>query len=41
VRVPAEAVSDLLAHGFVPVLQGATPASKRAKPILSNRSTKG
>ena len=41
VLVPAEAASELLAHGFVPVLQGATPASKRAKPILGNRSTKG
>ena len=26
VLVPAEAASDLVAHGFVPVLQGATPA---------------
>ncbi len=41
VLVPAEAASELPAHGFVPVLQGTTPASKRAKPILSNRSTKG
>src|SRR6266436_1222703 len=41
VLVPAEAASDLLAHGFVPVLQGATPASRRAKPILGDRSTKG
>jgi hypothetical protein len=41
VLVPAEAASELLARGFVPVLQGATSASKRAKPILSNRSTKG
>ena len=41
VLVPAEAASDLMAHGFVPVLQGATPASRRAKPILGDRSTKG
>jgi hypothetical protein len=41
VLVPAEAASELLAHGLVPVLQGATPASKRAEPILVNRSTKG
>ncbi len=41
VLVPAEAASDLLAHGFVPVLQGATRASRRARPILRNRSTKG
>jgi hypothetical protein len=41
VLVPAEAASELLAHGFVPVLQGTTPASRRAKPILGDRSTKG
>jgi hypothetical protein len=42
VLVPAEAASELPAHGLCPCfLQGTTPASKRAKPILSNRSTKG
>jgi hypothetical protein len=41
VLIPAEAASELLAHGFVPVPQDATSASKRAKQILSNRSTKG
>jgi hypothetical protein len=41
VLVPAEAACELLAHGFVPVLHGATPKSKRGKPILGNRSTKG
>jgi hypothetical protein len=41
VLVPAEAASELLAHGFVPVLQGATPESRRTKPIMGNRSTKG
>jgi hypothetical protein len=41
VLVPAEAASELLAHGFVPVLQEAIAASSRAKSSPSNRSTKG
>ena len=41
VLVPAEAASELLAHGFVPVLQGATSVPRRAKPVSTSRSTKG
>jgi hypothetical protein len=41
VLVPAEAASELLAHGFVPVLQLATSMSRRAKPLAANRSTEG
>jgi hypothetical protein len=41
VLVPAEAASELLAHGFVPVFQGATPASSGAKSKLGNRPTIG
>jgi hypothetical protein len=41
VLVPVETASHLVAHGFVPVLQGATPASRRAKPVLADRSTEG
>ena len=41
VLVPAEAASELLAHGFVPVPQGATPASSGAKSKLGNRPTIG
>ena len=33
VLVPAEAVSDLLAHGFVPTLQVAAPAPKSSKRL--------
>jgi hypothetical protein len=41
VLVPAEAVCELLAHGFVPVVSSLVPASRRAKPMPGNRSTKG
>ncbi len=41
VLVPAEAASDLLAHGFVPVLRETMVASSRAKSSLTNRSKKG
>ncbi len=41
VLVPAEAAAELLAHGFVPVLQGATSTSRRAKPVPVNRPIKG
>jgi hypothetical protein len=41
VLVPAEAASELLAHGFVPVLEEAMAASSRAKSPPSNRSAKG
>jgi hypothetical protein len=40
VLVPAEAVSELLAHGFVPVFEE-TMLSSREKSALSNRSKKG
>jgi hypothetical protein len=41
VRVPAEAASELLAHGFVPVLEETMLALARAKSSPSNRSQKG
>ena len=41
VRVPAEAASELLAHGFVPVFEEAMLALGRAKSSPSNRSQKG
>ena len=42
VLVPAEAVCELLAHGFVPVFeQGMVQAATRAKPSPSSRSKKG
>ena len=41
VLVPAEAVCELLAHGFVPVLAGPMAASSRAKSAPSNRFRKG
>jgi hypothetical protein len=40
VAVPAEAASELLAHGFAPVLEAAS-APKRAKPSPVARSRKG
>jgi hypothetical protein len=40
VLVPAEAVSELLAHGFVPVFDETMVASSRAKSAPSNRSDK-
>jgi hypothetical protein len=41
VRVPAEAASELLAHGFVPVFEETMLALGRAKSSPSNRSKKG
>ena len=41
VLVPAEAVSELLAHGFVPVYEETTVASTRPKSASSARSKKG
>lgn len=41
VLVPAEAAYELSAHGFLPSPRGELPASKRAKRVLSNRSTRG
>ena len=41
VVVPAEAASELFAHGFVPVFEGTMLASSRAKSAPSNRSKKG
>jgi hypothetical protein len=42
VLVPAEAVCELIAHGFVPVLeQVMVVAAARAKSLPSNRSKKG
>ncbi len=41
VLVPAEAASELFAHGFVPVFEGTMLASSRAKSASSNRSKKG
>jgi hypothetical protein len=40
VRVPAEAVSELIAHGFVSVLPGTGLASRRAEPSPSHRPEK-
>jgi hypothetical protein len=40
VRVPAEAASELSAHGFVPILEETVIALGRAKSSLSNRSKK-
>jgi hypothetical protein len=40
VRVPAEAASELLAHGFAPVFEETVPLG-RAKSSPSNRSKKG
>jgi hypothetical protein len=41
VLVPAEAASELLAHGFVPVFEEMMEAVSRAKSSPSNRSKKG
>ncbi len=41
VHVPAEAASELLAHGFVPVFEETMIALGRAKSSPSNRSKKG
>ena len=41
VLVPAEAAFELLAHGFVPVLQSPTSTSTRTRPVPVNRSVKG
>jgi len=41
VLVPAEAASELLAHGFVPVFEETMEAVSRAKSSPSNRSKKG
>jgi hypothetical protein len=41
VIVPSEAVSELLAHGFVPVFEETIVASSRAKSAPSNRSKEG
>ncbi len=41
VLVPAEAVSELLAHGFVAVFDETMVASSRPKSAPSNRSKKG
>lgn len=41
VRVPAEAVSELSAHGFVPVFEGEVAPAKRVKSPSGNRSKKG
>jgi hypothetical protein len=41
VRVPAEAASELSAHGFVPVSEETMAALDRAKSSPSNRSKKG
>jgi len=41
VLVAAEATSDLLAHGFVPIFEEAIAASTRVKASPSNRSQKG
>jgi len=41
VRVPAEAASELLAHGFVPVFEETMVALGRAKTSPSNRWKKG
>jgi hypothetical protein len=41
VLVPAEAVSELLPHGFVPVFEEPIVASSRAKSAPSNRRKKG
>ena len=40
-RVPADAASELLAHGFVPVFEETMVALSRAKSSPSNRSKKG
>jgi hypothetical protein len=41
VRVPAEATSELLAHGFAPVFEETMVPLGRAKSSPSNRSKKG
>jgi hypothetical protein len=41
VLVPAEATSELLAHGFVPIFDEAIAASNRVKLPPSDRSKKG
>ena len=41
VLVPAEAASELLAHGFVPAFEETMEAVSRAKSSPSNRSKKG
>ncbi len=41
VLVPAEAASELSAHGFVPVYEGVMLAQDRGKSSPSNRSKKG
>ena len=41
VLMPAEATSELSAHGFVPVNEGAMVTLSRAKSLPSNRSKKG
>ena len=41
VRVPAEAASELSAHGFVPVFEETMLALGRVKPSPNNRSIKG
>jgi hypothetical protein len=41
VLVPAEAASELFAHGFVPVFEETMVSSSRAKSAPSNRSKKG
>jgi len=40
VLVPAEAASELIGHGFVPVLAETTLVSRRTKSLPANRSTK-
>ena len=41
VLVPAEAVRDLLAHGFVPALRGAAPVLRCSQAVQSASFTKG
>ena len=41
VLVPAEAASELLAHGFIPVFEETLVASTQVKSAPSNRSKKG
>ena len=41
VLVSAEAASELLAHGFVPVFENEVAATRRAKLSTTNRSKKG
>jgi hypothetical protein len=41
VAVPAEAASELSAHGFAPVLREAKTMPKRSKPALGSRPAKG